>query len=288
MADILTLSMDWINIHTSVIDSAEFLTAEPVQRSTWLCLYRYCAGQENRGRILGAKAWTDRIWLQMCGVSLKEVKQTCSLWEWDGDDLVLQFYNIKNEEKVQRLRGQAANAGHASWQRRGLTAAQPTGEPHGSTLGIAKGKETERKGKEGNEIPPTPRGMESHPLNGSTAPRKRTSKAGSVVPSEQPEPVRGRMEAVGAVMRRQAGTPWTAREFEAFTAARLPELPAPDFDQQVETLRGYYHAKIPREINGKPNDFRRRDLQTLLNNWPSELDRARAYRRENNDGINKL
>lgn len=277
--------MEWINLHTSVIDSAEFMTAEPVDRATWLCLQRYCVGQENSGRILGAKGWTDRIWLQMCGVSLREVTRSCGLWAWDGDDLTVTFYNIESEKKVQRLRGQAASAGHASWQKRSSPQGEPSVEPHGSPAGSshgdAKGKEREGKGKEGKEIPPNPQGG-GEPGANSNPPRKRSPKAGSVLPSEQPAEIHDRMLRVGALMGRRESTPWSAEEFGAFLASRLDRCAAAEFEDQLGTLRPYYGAKIARE-----NDYRRRDLRTLLNNWPGELDRARAFNRDHNDGIEK-
>lgn len=277
--------MEWLNLHTSVLDSAEFLHAEPTQRATWLCLQRYCIGQENSGRIIGAKSWKDRIWQQLCRVTIKEIQDDCGLWSWEGDDLLVAFYNLESERKVQRLRGQAASAGHASWNKRSSPQGEPTAEPYGSNggsgLGDAKGKERKGNGREGNEIPPTPKGSVGQVV---TQPKgKRTLKPGSVIPSEQPEPLRERMLAVGALMRRQERTPWAAGELAALQAARLHDCSAADFESQLEPLRAYYHATIPREI-----DYRRRDLLTLLNHWPGELDRARAFNRNTNDGIQKL
>lgn len=297
--------MDWINIHTSVLDSAEFLTAEPVDRGTWLCLQRYCCGQENGGQIIGAAAWSDRIWQQLCRVTLKEVRRPSQLWKWEGDTLIVSFYNNAAQGKVQKNRTVGAAGGHASAEAR--RAKQQTAtmqsseiephastekEPHGSTDAISvsvasggtKGKERKGKEKEGNT--PYPQGgVEAGGLNSlhPQSKRPRSGKTGSVLPSEQSPQVGGRMLLVGALMRRQEGTAWTSREFEAFRAARLDDCDGLAFTDQIETLRPYYHSKIARE-----KDFRRRDLQTLLNNWPSEIDRARAWNRERNDGITKV
>ena len=87
----------------------------------------------------------------------------------------------------------------------------------------------------------------------------------------------------GQLKRRGEDTAWAPEEFAAFQAARLDVLTSEDFDAQVETLRGYYHAVIPRE-----KDYRRRDLKTLLNNWPGEIDRARQWVRDNGDGLKRL
>jgi hypothetical protein len=96
------------------------------------------------------------------------------------------------------------------------------------------------------------------------------------------EELRGRMELVGQIMGRRAGNKWTAREIEAFRTSGLEACSDVDFAEQVELMREYYAAKIPRGM-----DFRRRDLQALLNNWPGELDRARVHQRDNADGVIK-
>lgn len=109
------------------------------------------------------------------------------------------------------------------------------------------------------------------------------SRPGFVLPAEQPVAIGQRMVRVGALKRRGETTAWSADEWAAFRAARLDVLTSEDFDAQVETLRGYYHAVIPRE-----KDYRRRDLKTLLNNWPGEIDRARQWTRDNGDNLRRL
>jgi len=108
-------------------------------------------------------------------------------------------------------------------------------------------------------------------------------KKGGVNPQEQLEPIGSRLLAIGTLLRRKADTIWTADEFEAFQAARLDQLSAADFTGQVEPLGIYYAAQIPRE-----KDFRRRDVLRLLKNWPGELDRARAWVRDHDDGLKKM
>ncbi|MBK1835380.1 hypothetical protein [Roseibacillus ishigakijimensis] len=46
-------------------------------------------------------------------------------------------------------------------------------------------------------------------------------------------------------------------------------------EDDLATLEGYYLAK-----HESGRDYRRRDLQTLLNNWTGELDRARNWKPE--------
>ncbi len=117
---------------------------------------------------------------------------------------------------------------------------------------------------------------------GNARPRGK-AKADGINPAEQPEPLRNRLLTVGALLRRQSDTIWTAEELEAFKASGLEKLTDADFENQVAPLTAYYGAAIPRE-----NDFRRRDVLRLLRHWPGELDRARAWVRVNDDGLKKM
>ncbi|MBA3622983.1 MAG: hypothetical protein H0W48_00635 [Methylibium sp.] len=86
--------MDWINLHVSVLDSPEFIGASPHERATWLCLLRYCVGQENGGVLEHCREWGDRRWQQQCRVTLREVRTKSDLWEWVEDRLVVRFYPL--------------------------------------------------------------------------------------------------------------------------------------------------------------------------------------------------
>ncbi len=96
--------MDWLNLHTSVLDSPEFLGAEPLDRATWLCLLRYCIGQENSGTIQECSEWGDRKWQQFVRVTKKEVTRTCDLWAWLNGNVVVRFYPLDKEQSLQAKR----------------------------------------------------------------------------------------------------------------------------------------------------------------------------------------
>lgn len=279
--------MDFINIHTSVLDSVEFIEATAAQQGTWLRLYRYCAGQENSGKILTAKAWSDRVWLKVCGVSLREVNAKCGLWSWEGDTLVLSFYNLEAETSVERLRSIAVKGAHARWLKHKAPLAMPAGMPQGTAPGnatgnadaTAKGNEKEGNERKGNETTYPPADAAGAEGQVTTRP-KRASKPGASLPSEHPEPMRARMIRVGALKGRGEGTLWSAAELAAFRMARLDGCADHDFENQLAPMQAYYRAVIPREM-----DYRRRELLTLLNHWSGELDKARAHCRDKNDGI---
>jgi len=96
--------MEYINIHRSVLDGAEFVGAEPIERATWLSLLAFCCGQENGGVIAGCKAWADRRWQQLAKVTADEVTRVTELWKWDGDDLVVNFYPEQAEKETRAKR----------------------------------------------------------------------------------------------------------------------------------------------------------------------------------------
>lgn len=103
--------MDWLNLHYSILDSPDVIGSTPTERATWLFLLRLCIGQENGGRIKGAKGWGDRKWQQVVRVTLREVQQKTTLWGWNGDDLIVSYYPIEKEEEVRRNRDNGKRGG---------------------------------------------------------------------------------------------------------------------------------------------------------------------------------
>lgn len=73
------------------------------------------------------------------------------------------------------------------------------------------------------------------------------------------------MIRMGSWFGRKPETLWDEKEAQALKHANPTEA-------EIDGMESYYQAEIP-----KKDDIRRRDLQTLLNNWSGELDRARTY-----------
>ncbi len=96
--------MDWLNLHTSVLDSPEFLGSDPIERGTWVCLLRYCIGQENGGTIRDCSEWGDRRWQQSVRITKREAHNECDLWSWLGDSIVVRFYPLNKEMEIQGKR----------------------------------------------------------------------------------------------------------------------------------------------------------------------------------------
>jgi len=106
------------------------------------------------------------------------------------------------------------------------------------------------------------------------------------LPDQQPEPSRSRMLALNAIFRRRPETAWSAADVRALEDSGLLLAGESDFVAECDAVRAFYLARLDGE---KERVFwRRTTLQTLLNNWAGELDKARRWARETNDGIAKL
>jgi hypothetical protein len=105
--------MQWLNLNVSVLDSPEFVGSEPVDRATWLCLQRYCVGQENGGVIENCKTWGDRKWQQLCRVTAAEADRNCALFWWEGENLAVFAYPKDKEDEIRAKRESAQRTNQA-------------------------------------------------------------------------------------------------------------------------------------------------------------------------------
>jgi hypothetical protein len=140
--------MEWLNLHSSVLDSPEFLCSEPADQATWLKMLRYCMGQENGGVIRGARGWTDRQWQHLVRATPKEVRRKCKLWDWRGNDLAVRFYPVAKEAEVQAKR-RSAESTHA--KRHAKRVADRSAERDAEHPG--KGRKGKGMEGEGNPLP---------------------------------------------------------------------------------------------------------------------------------------
>jgi hypothetical protein len=170
--------MEWLNLHTSILDSPAVIGSDPIDRGTWLMLLRYCIGQENSGIIRDCREWKDRKWQQVVRVTLAEVENISDLWKWEGNDLHVSHYPIEKEAEIQHLRhigkqstpakakaarsngkngGRPAKTQHETQRKpntkpNGKTQEEPNGNPTETQQKThrreGKGREEEWKGKE--------------------------------------------------------------------------------------------------------------------------------------------
>jgi len=164
--------MNWLNLELTTLRSERFLGSEPVERATWLCLMAYCADQENGGVFESCGEWGDRKWMQLVGVTAKEVRAPSDLWSWDGHTLIVWGYPEKKQAEVQRLRDQARNAAAKRWgNAKPMPQGMPCGIQKGNGVGNAK-VEVEVE-VEGNKKKDTPN---KSAVNVSSAPSKQTKR----------------------------------------------------------------------------------------------------------------
>jgi hypothetical protein len=152
--------MEWLNLKTSALHSAEYIGADPHARATWLNVILWCVQQENGGRIGGAMQWKDRQWQQICGVTLREVLNADPLIRQDGEDMLVWNYPIEKESEVRAKREAGrATAGKRWGNREDDRSAISSGgssphssegsSPHSSAHSSA---DAEGKGREGKEM----------------------------------------------------------------------------------------------------------------------------------------
>lgn len=252
--------MNWLNLNVATLDSETFLGSEPLDRATWLCLLRYCIGQENGGVIDGAESWGDRKWQQLVRVTKKEVSRATGLWSWGEGNLIVWEYPLEKEDEVRNRRERARTNGAKGGRPKGTdneTQKEPTSDSFAKAEGERKEKE---KGKERNTpLPPEGDGPRVMPENWGRMNKTKQGKTKVLANNKL-------MIRIGAWFGRSADTLWTVAE-----AAALIELKPTK--AEVEGMEIYYTANLPEE-----KDTRRRSLYTLLNQWNlTELDRARAY-----------
>ncbi len=135
--------MEWVNLHTSTLDSPEVIGADPKERATWLFLLRYCCGQENGGMIRECARWGDRKWQQLVRVTRREVGIECGLWKWEGDDLRVNFYPTRRQQEIEAKRKAGRDTVAKRW---GKQCSSTDGSPNSSAIRSAD-TEGEREGE---------------------------------------------------------------------------------------------------------------------------------------------
>ena len=114
----------------------------------------FCAEKCNGGRIIGAKSWKKVEWLRYVGLDKKLSKNSERLWHFEGEDLVVDFYDAEAERRmVAKREAQRANArkkwgGDAMGDAMGYAMADANGMPtecHGSATGLYNNNNNKNK-----------------------------------------------------------------------------------------------------------------------------------------------
>lgn len=230
-----TKPMEWLNLHTSVLDSPEVIGADPEHRATWLMLLRYCIGQENSGVIQSCRNWKDRKWQQIVRVTQAETQALSDLWTWHGDDLHITHYPLEKEAIVKggRRGGKAKTQAKTQASRengmnggRRKTQAQPQGK-------------TQQKGREGKE-----KGMEGNGTHRRSAPDECAARALHLV-SLYPKKFK-QDDALKELIRQLAAGEVDPEEVEAGTrriVAVIDHIPSGVLNRYVPGTFAFFHGK---------------------------------------------
>lgn len=241
--------MNWLNIHTAVLDSPEFIGSEPTERATWLCLLRYCAGQENGGRLAGCRAWKDRQWQQLIRVTQQEAFAECELWQWEGDDLTVVHYPADKESEIKTKREVASVNGkkggrppkEAGEKPTSVNSEKPTSVNSAKAEGERKGKERKEKGKgmEGEwEAAPAGGNPDRFSVNGKTNLGEWLAYASTLTP---PFP------------ECEAERAWNYYESNGWLVGKS-KAPSKDWQACCRTCHGRWKTESANAINGKTHE----------------------------------
>ena len=267
--------MKYFSVHNSDLESEEFLSATDSQVATWLWLHAYCSKQLNGGEIRNAKSLPDALWTRH-GISREVIHADSPLWFWEGENLILSFYDQHGQEVYEK---KVAGGKERARRRYSSTPSSNLSSTPAKRPDADKNRVDEKRG----ELPPNPQGgmdVEILELNSEESPQKPIDPESAVLPAnakrmKPDERKRSKvkvntptMERIGGWFGRRPGTLWTVAELIAFIALSPSEA-------EISGMEAFYMADDPAD-----ELFRRRDLLTLLNNWQGELDKARGFSRK--------
>lgn len=108
--------MEYMKLQRSFRKSDAWVGADAAARGAWVSVAGYCADEENGGRIVAAKRWLERLWQHRVGCTLPEIEHAIALElaRWDGDDLIVEGYDLRGEQAYQDKRSQARTGGERS------------------------------------------------------------------------------------------------------------------------------------------------------------------------------
>ena len=148
--------MNWMNIKTESLRSAEFSGCDNAALGVWLRVLSFCCEQENGGRLAGALEWNDRTWMISAGVTKAEVESAKPLLYCAGADYFCAAYPTEKEAMVAANRKAGKRGGKASAQAYAQAHARPDTQALARPLAQAPAAtEGERKeNKKGTEEEP--------------------------------------------------------------------------------------------------------------------------------------
>lgn len=156
--------MNWMNIKTESLRSAEFSGCDNAALGVWLRVLSFCCEQENGGKLAGALEWNDRTWMISAGVTKAEVESAKPLLYCDGADYFCAAYPTEKEALVAANRKAGKRGGKASAQAYAQAharpdaqaPARPLAQAPAATEGEGEGERKENKKGTEEELPEDP------------------------------------------------------------------------------------------------------------------------------------
>ena len=125
--------MNWLNLPVHLFRNPDLLEIGSAKFGTWIRVLAYCCEQENHGTICGAAHWTNRRWLQACGVSKRDVATASPLLSLNGNDLQVAYYPGDKQLEVEAKREAGRVGGRRSAEARASKHEASTASPDASS-----------------------------------------------------------------------------------------------------------------------------------------------------------
>jgi hypothetical protein len=236
----------WVRVCTYAADVEAGVSDQRVKRHRPL----------GRARVVGCGRWSRRAWSSSCDTTRKAVDAVVAagLAAWDGDDLLLDGYDVWGEERTRRIRHSEDDAGGNAGRKSGENAGRKSGEHPGEGRGdvgrgnvgrgnVGRGNVPEGSAAAGEALPtkaPTPHSPTSGSPGKSDPPPERDGEA------QRPERARDPAEPDPAAqlancLRAHAGTTASDSEKRALVAY-CASLPAAKVQPALYGLWDYWKA----------------------------------------------
>jgi hypothetical protein len=111
--------VEWYSLDVVATTGPDWLAIDPALRGHWHALVAVCAQRENSGVLRGARAWSERNWDRLAGLTVPDLValERENLVRWDGDDLAVIGYDMEREQRAQATRERQRATAEARWEK---------------------------------------------------------------------------------------------------------------------------------------------------------------------------
>lgn len=188
--------MDYWNVDVRNIRSGMMADLSLEEVGAWTRVSSYCVDQENKGLIKGARSWSDVRWMQTTGVPRELIHRCEGLFQWEGDDLRVWEYPVRQEIAYRKKKKTGSKGGVLS----GLARRKLAEERKAMALESAshKGKTAEHSFNQNTEV------VQTDPPPAFNV-REKEIETGRVKEKEEKEQTRTPIQGVPAASLKPAG-----------------------------------------------------------------------------------